>query len=39
MKLQVSNSNVPNWRDMTVNSDLPSKLKPLEKLSKNLWWV
>ena len=39
MKLQVSNSNVPNWRDMTVKSDLPSKLKPLEKLSKNLWWV
>ncbi|MDE6345303.1 MAG: alpha-glucan family phosphorylase [Muribaculaceae bacterium] len=39
MKLQVSNSNVANWRDMTVKSDLPSKLKPLEKLSKNLWWV
>uniref|UniRef100_UPI0025A1CF4D DUF3417 domain-containing protein n=1 Tax=Xylanibacter muris TaxID=2736290 RepID=UPI0025A1CF4D len=39
MKLQVSNSNVPTWRDMTVKSDLPSKLKPLEKLSKNLWWV
>ncbi len=39
MKLQVSNTNVPNWRDITVKSDLPSKLKPLEELAKNLWWV
>ncbi|MBO5779517.1 MAG: alpha-glucan family phosphorylase [Muribaculaceae bacterium] len=39
MKLQVSNSNVPSWRDMTVQSELPSKLKPLETLAKNLWWV
>ncbi len=39
MKLQVSNSNAPTWRDMTVKSELPSKLKHLEKLSKNLWWV
>lgn len=39
MKLKVSNTNVPTWRDITVKSDLPSKLKPLEELSKNLWWV
>ncbi len=39
MKLQVSNTNVPNWHDITVKSDLPSKLKPLEELAKNLWWV
>ena len=39
MKLQVSNTNVPTWRDMTVNSDLPAKLKHLEVLAKNLWWV
>lgn len=39
MKLQVSNTNAPTWRDITVTSDLPSKLKPLEELSKNLWWV
>ncbi|MDE7407034.1 MAG: alpha-glucan family phosphorylase, partial [Muribaculaceae bacterium] len=24
---------------MTVNSNLPAKLKPLEELAKNLWWV
>lgn len=39
MKLQVSNTNAPAWRDITVNSDLPSALKPLEELAKNLWWV
>ena len=39
MKLQVSNTNVPNWHDITVKSDPPSKLKPLEELAKNLWWV
>lgn len=39
MKLQVSSTNVPAWRDLTVKSDLPSKLKNLEELAKNLWWV
>ncbi|MCH5222338.1 MAG: alpha-glucan family phosphorylase [Muribaculaceae bacterium] len=39
MKLSVSNSNAPIWRDITVKSELPSRLKPLEELSKNLWWV
>ncbi len=39
MKLQVSNTNAPVWHDITVKSDLPSKLKPLEELAKNLWWV
>ncbi len=39
MKLQVNNTNAPAWRDITVKSELPSKLKPLEELAKNLWWV
>ena len=39
MKLPVSNTNAPAWRDITVKSELPSELKPLEELSKNLWWV
>lgn len=39
MKLQVSNTNAPVWRDIMVKSDLPSKLKPLEVMSRNLWWV
>src|SRR5574344_2098642 len=39
MKLQVSNTNSPSWRDITVKSELPAKLKKLEELAKNLWWV
>ena len=39
MKLQVSNSNQPVWHNLTVSASLPKELKPLEELSKNLWWV
>ena len=39
MKVQVSNSNLPFWRDITVKSKLPKELAGLEELSKNLWWV
>ncbi len=39
MKLQVSNTNAPVWRDIMVKADLPAKLKPLEVMSRNLWWV
>lgn len=39
MKLQASKTNAPNWRELTVKSELPSKLKHLEELSKNIWWV
>lgn len=39
MKLQVSNSNQPQWRNLTITAELPVELKPLEELSKNLWWV
>lgn len=30
--------NSPEWRTLIINKDLPSKLKPLDILSKNLWW-
>ncbi len=39
MKLQVSNTNNPNWRNVTVSAEIPKELKPLEVMSKNLWWV
>ena len=39
MKLSVSNTNAPVWRDITVKSELPQQLKPLEELAKFLWWV
>ena len=39
MKIKVNNTNAPTWRSITVKSALPAKLKMLEELSKNLWWV
>ena len=39
MKIQVSNTNAPVWRNVTVKTQLPVKLKKLDELSKNLWWV
>lgn len=39
MKLNINNSSTPVWRNLTVQSQLPGKLKKLEELSKNLWWV
>lgn len=39
MKLQVSNTNAPAWRTITVSAEIPRELKPLEEMSKNLWWV
>ena len=39
MKLPVSNTNAPIWRDVTVKSELPSELKALDELARNLWWV
>ncbi len=39
MKLQVSNFNQPTWHNLTVSTELPKQLKPLEEMSKNLWWV
>ena len=39
MKIPVSKSNAPVWHDITVTSKLPESLKPLEVMSKNLWWV
>ncbi|MDE6294599.1 MAG: alpha-glucan family phosphorylase, partial [Muribaculaceae bacterium] len=39
MKIQVSNTNQPAWHNLTVSNELPAKLKPLEEMSKNLWWV
>ncbi len=38
MKVQVSNTNTPNWRDITVKPQVPAELKGLSALSKNMWW-
>lgn len=39
MKLPVSRTNAPVLRDITVQASLPSQLKPLEEIARNLWWV
>ena len=31
MKLQVSNTNQPAWRNLTVSAEIPKELKALEK--------
>ena len=36
MKLQVSNTNAPAWRTITVSAEIPKELKPLEEMSKPL---
>ncbi|MDE5685116.1 MAG: alpha-glucan family phosphorylase [Paramuribaculum sp.] len=39
MKIKVSQTNVPVWHDATVIAELPHRLKALDVMSKNLWWV
>ena len=39
MKFKVSNTNDPQWRSITVKSELPGKLNKLNELSRNLWWA
>ena len=39
MKIQPSYSNDPQWRNITVKSDLPGNLNKLNELSRNLWWA
>lgn len=39
MKFPVSSTNAPVWRDITVRAELPARLKSLEVVAKNLWWV
>ena len=38
MKIQVSSTNAPVWRDLTIHTELPAKLKCLDELSHNVWW-
>ena len=30
---------IPNWKKLFVESNIPGKLAPLKELSKNLWWA
>lgn len=39
MIIKTSYSNTPVWRDVYVHPVLPEELRPLEEISRNLWWV
>ena len=39
MKIKVSNSNEPQWRNIIIKSELPGKLQKLNEMSRNLWWA
>ncbi len=39
MKVKVSNSNQPNWKNVTVKSHIPEALKKLDEIAHNLWWT
>ena len=39
MKIKVSQTNAPVLHDATVIAELPHRLKALDIMSKNLWWV
>lgn len=38
MAYQKFTVNAPEWRTLLINKDLPTKLKHLDTISKNLWW-
>ncbi len=39
MQVKVSNVNAPNWREITVKSNVPEELQKLEILARNIWWA
>ncbi len=39
MRIKVSNTNQPAWREVNVHVNLPENLKKLEEIAYNLWWV
>ena len=39
MKVQVSNTNAPCWRDITVESKVPAQLNILQEMARNISWV
>lgn len=39
MKIDISNSNTPNWRTVNVKSHIPESLVKLDELAHNMWWA
>lgn len=38
MKIKASNANTPVWREISVKSNIPASLQPLDEIAHNLWW-
>ena len=38
MRIKASNANTPNWREISVRSQVPAALKPLDEIAHNMWW-
>lgn len=36
--VSIPHNNMPNWHTMMVQRTIPEKLRPLDELSRNLWW-
>ena len=39
MKIKADYANVPQWKVLSVKSNLPEELKCLDEIAHNLWWV
>jgi len=38
-RIQVSNANLPAWKEVTIQSHLPEALTKLREIAYNIWWV
>ena len=38
MRIQASNANTPNWREISARSSVPAAFEPLNEIAHNLWW-
>ena len=38
MRIQASNANIPNWREISVRSSVPAALEPPNEIAHNMWW-
>ncbi len=38
MRIKASNANTPIWREISVRSQVPEALKPLDEIAHNMWW-
>ena len=39
MRIKTNVVNETNWKELNVKSNLPDKIKNLEEIAKNIWWV